>query len=270
MWPHTFSRIGDEYARRYGFDHRHVARLAEKAFANAKKNPLAQTRGWEFGPGSFDEDDAKNPVVEGRVRRQDCSQLTDGGAALLVCSEPFARRYVERRGLAWSRVARVLGWGHTTNGLPLEPKLAASRESPYVLPQVRRAIEAAFRRAGLSTDHDEGVRGLDGIETHDCFTITEYMAIDHFGITRPGDSWKAIEDGAVEMGGRIPINPSGGLVGVGHPVGATGVRMVLDAARQVTGTAGANQVEGARTFGTLNLGGSAGTVVSFVVGQVNS
>jgi acetyl-CoA C-acetyltransferase len=68
------------------------------------------------------------------------------------------------------------------------------------------------------------------------------------------------------MGGAIPINPSGGLIGLGHPVGATGARMLLDAAKQVTGTAGSYQVEGARTFGTLNVGGSASTIVSFVVG----
>jgi acetyl-CoA C-acetyltransferase len=91
------------------------------------------------------------------------------------------------------------------------------------------------------------------------------MAIDHFGITAPGESWKAIEEGRLERDGSIPMNPSGGLIGGGHPVGATGVRMVLDASRQVTGRAGDNQVEGARTFATLNIGGSTTTTVSFVV-----
>ncbi len=72
------------------------------------------------------------------------------------------------------------------------------------------------------------------------------MAIDHFGLTEPGESWKAIEEGVIELGGKLPINPSGGLIGVGHPVGATGVRQMLDAMRQVTNTAGDYQVEGAR------------------------
>ncbi|MCC5870657.1 MAG: thiolase domain-containing protein, partial [Gammaproteobacteria bacterium] len=101
---------------------------------------------------------------------------------------------------------------------------------------------------------------------HDCFTTTEYMAIDHFGITAPGESWKAIEDGTIAMSGRLPVNPSGGLIGLGHPVGATGVRMLLDASRQVRGQAGDCQVDGARRFATLNVGGSACTVVSFIVG----
>jgi acetyl-CoA C-acetyltransferase len=92
------------------------------------------------------------------------------------------------------------------------------------------------------------------------------MAIDHFGITAPGESWKAIEDGTIERDGKLPINPSGGLIGGGHPVGATGARMLFDATKQVTGTAGDIQVDGAKTFATLNIGGSLSTVASFVVG----
>jgi acetyl-CoA C-acetyltransferase len=95
--------------------------------------------------------------------------------------------------------------------------------------------------------------------------MSEYMAIDHFGITGPGESWKAVENGDLERDGAIPVNPGGGLIGVGHPVGASGVRMLRDAARQVTGQAGDTQVSGARTFATLNIGGSLTTTVSFVV-----
>ena len=93
------------------------------------------------------------------------------------------------------------------------------------------------------------------------------MAIDHFGITPPGQSWQAIEAGDIEIGGRIPVNPSGGLIGGGHPVGATGVRMALDCFKQVTGTAGAYQVADAANFATLNIGGSATTTVSLIVGR---
>jgi acetyl-CoA C-acetyltransferase len=127
---------------------------------------------------------------------------------------------------------------------------------------VRGAISDAFARAGI-----EGVDRLDGIETHDCFTSTEYMAIDHFGITEPGQSWQAVENGDIALGGRIPVNASGGLIGLGHPVGATGVRMMLDSYKQVTGRAGDYQIEGAKTVATLNIGGSATTTVSFVVGR---
>ena len=92
------------------------------------------------------------------------------------------------------------------------------------------------------------------------------MAIDHFGITKPGENWKAIESGEIEIDGSIPINPSGGLIGLGHPVGATGVRMLLDCFKQCTNTAGDYQINNAKNFATLNIGGSATTVVSFIVG----
>jgi acetyl-CoA C-acetyltransferase len=129
------------------------------------------------------------------------------------------------------------------------------------VPHVAATIRDAFDRAGISE-----VFEVDAIETHDCFTPSQYMAIDHFGITAPGRSWEAIESGLIARDGRLPMNPSGGLIGVGHPVGATGVRMVLDAHRQVTGTAGDYQVDGTARVATLNIGGSTATTVSFVIG----
>ena len=122
-------------------------------------------------------------------------------------------------------------------------------------------ITSAQKRAVIA---DTG--GIDGIVTHDCFTTSEYMAIDHFGITAPGESWKAVEAGWLEIDGKHPINPSGGLIGAGHPVGATGVRQLLDATNQVKGEASDFQVDGAKNFQTLNIGGSGTTSCSFVVG----
>jgi acetyl-CoA C-acetyltransferase len=259
-WPHIFSLLGDEYERRYGLRREHLARIAEINFANARRNPNAQTRRWTFTPRSFADDDDANPVIDGRIRKQDCGQITDGAAVVFLATEPVARAYAARHGLDAGRLARIRGWGHRTAPIAYADKIAASRDQPYVFPWLRATIEDAFRRAGLP-----GVEAVDGIETHDCFTTTEYMAIDHFGITPPGESWRAIESGDIEHGGRIPVNPSGGLIGLGHPVGATGVRMALDCYKQVTGQAGDYQVEGARTFATLNVGGSATTTVSLVV-----
>jgi acetyl-CoA C-acetyltransferase len=261
-WPALFSRLADVYDARYGLRHEHLARIARVNFANAKLNPNAQTRAWSFTERSFAQDDEQNPVIEGRLRKQDCGQITDGGAAVLLASERFAADYAHRHGLQLERIPTIKGWGHRTAPMLFDDKLAISRDQPYVFPHVRQAIQDAFRRAALP-----GVQAVDGIETHDCFTITEYMAIDHFGLTPPGQSWQAIEEGVIERDGRLPINPSGGLIGVGHPVGATGVRMVLDAYKQVTGTAGDYQLEGARNIATLNIGGSATTCVSMVIGR---
>ena len=260
MWPAVFGRLAGEYERRYGLDRRHLNRIAELNYANARRNPLAQTRRWTFDPLSFTDDDEANPVIEPGTRRQDCGQITDGACAVVVGSGRFAREHARRTGTAVESLARISGWGHHNAGLRFLDKLERSAGAPYVFPHVRQTIEDAWRRAGVA-----GVDALDGIETHDCFTTTEYMAIDHFGLTAPGESWKAVEERVIEPGGRCPVNASGGLIGCGHPVGATGARMVWDAARQVTGGAGETQIEGARRVQTLNIGGSCATVVSFVV-----
>ncbi len=254
VWPHQFDLLAQEYDRRYGLDYQHLSSIAELNYRNAKDNPFAQTRGWTVP--SFGADEA-NPVVSGSIRRTDCSQVTDGAAGVVLASRRYAEEWAKRHGV--TEVAQVKGWGHRTVGLPLRPKL--TQDDPYVMPHVRRAITDAFDRAGVPD-----VFAVDGIETHDCFTPSEYLAIDHFGITQPGESWKAVEAGILERGGAMPVNPSGGLIGGGHPVGATGVRMVLDATKQVAGRAGGCQVEGARTFATLNIGGSTTTTVSFVIG----
>lgn len=261
-WPELFSRMGDAYGERYGLDRAHLVALAKNAFANAKRNPNAQTRGWSFEDKAFSDDDALNPAYAARIRRQDCSQITDGGACVFLATRRFAERWVASRGASLSDLARIEGWGHRTSRMALADKLEASRDKEHVFPHVRGTITDAFRRAGIA-----GVEAIDAIETHDCFTTTAYMAIDHFGLTPPGKSWQAIEDGTIAFGGKRPLNPSGGLMGAGHPVGATGVRMLLDAFKQVTGRAGDYQVKGARRVGTLNLGGSGTTSVSFVVGR---
>ncbi|KBU47526.1 acetyl-CoA acetyltransferase [Mycobacterium tuberculosis NRITLD44] len=256
LWPSMFAQVADEYDRRYGLDDTHLRAIAQLNFANARRNPNAQTRGWTI-PDPITDDDATNPLTEGRLRRFDCSQMTDGGAGLVLVSDAYLRDHRDAR-----PIGRIDGWGHRTVGLGLRQKLdrvAQGDSAPYLLPHVRATVLDALRRARVTLDD------LDGIEVHDCFTPSEYLAIDHIGLTGPGESWKAIENGEIEIGGRLPINPSGGLIGGGHPVGASGVRMLLDAAKQVSGIAGDYQVENAEAFGTLNFGGSTATTVSFVV-----
>jgi acetyl-CoA C-acetyltransferase len=256
MWPAAFGMAAQEYERRYGLDRKHLNRIAELNYGHAKRNPLAQTRKWLFEPASFTDDDQANPVIEPGSRRQDCGQVTDGACAVVLASGRFAR---EHR-LDTARLPRIAGWGHRNAGLRLKDKFERSRDSTYVFPHLRQTIEDAWKRAGVA-----GIEAMSGVETHDCFTTTEYIAIDHLGLTPPGQSWQAVEDGSIERGGRVPVNMSGGLIGCGHPVGATGARMLLDAARQVTGMAGDCQIEGASRMQTLNIGGSFATVVSFVV-----
>lgn len=261
LWPAMFSDLCEVYDERFGLQYEHLAEISKINFANARNNPNAQTRKWQFTEASFTRDDDANPVIEGWMRKQDCGQVTDGAAVVILASEARAADYARARGLSLENLPYIKGWGHTTAPLMLDAKLEESREGGYVFPWTRRAITDAYARAQISGPDD-----LDAVETHDCFSITEYMAIEHFGLTAPGEAWKAIEAGRVSMQGDLPFNPSGGLIGQGHPVGATGVRMLLDAARQTTDQAGDMQVDGARTVATYNVGGSGTTNVSFVVG----
>ena len=260
MWPAAFGLVAQEYERRYGLDRKYLNRIAELNYGNAKHNPLAQTRKWNFDALSFTDDDEANPLIEPGTRRQDCGQITDGACAVVLSSTRFAKEYTQGRGISPGALPRIAGWGHRNAGLKLKDKLERSRGAEYVFPHVRQTIEDAWRRAGVA-----GIAAMDGVETHDCFTTTQYMAIDHLGLTAPGQSWQAVEDGRMERGGTCPVNMSGGLIGCGHPVGATGTRMLFDAAKQVTGQSGDCQIEGARRIQTLNIGGSCATVVSFVV-----
>jgi len=260
-FPKLFGRLGDEYDARYGIQDEHLAEISRLNYDNAKLNPNAQTRTWYMNRDHAMSRGDDNAQVGGRIRLADCSQVTDGAVCMFLTSRKYAEEYAAKRGLSIDDIPRIKGWGHNTARLRFEDKVAESKDSEYVLPHVRTTVTSAMSRAGMA-----GVEDIDGIETHDCFTTSEYMAIDHFGITAPGESWKAVEEGWLEIDGKTPINPSGGLIGAGHPVGATGVRQLLDATKQVTGQAGDYQVPGAKNFQTLNIGGSGTTSCSFVVG----
>jgi acetyl-CoA C-acetyltransferase len=261
-WPHLFDRIATEYDSRYGLKHEYLAGIAEINFANGKRNPLAQTREWRIDDAAFYAPYSGNPSIEGAIRKLDCGQITDGAASIVLANEAFAKVWAAKRCIPLADVPRIKGWGHRSAPLLLEEKIRISQGEPLIFPHVAKAFKEALNRAGMND-----IRETDGLETHDCFTATEYMAIDHSGLTAPGQSWRAVEEGLIAADGDFPINPSGGLMGLGHPVGATGVRMLLDAHRQVSRTAGAAQVAEANNFMTFNMGGSATTCVNFVVGR---
>lgn len=259
-FPKLFGKLADETLKKYpDLDEKQymdaLAKISVINYGNAKRNPLAQTRKWFM---SFDQastrDTETNPLVGGRLGVSDCSQVTDGAAVVVLCSE----RFLSERG--YQNKPIIKGYGHRTAPMLFEKKMADNEESEYTLPWTRQACVDAYRRSGLT------VNDIDVFETHDCFTSSEYAAISAFGITEPGKEYEAVEDGTIEFGGSKPINPSGGLIGAGHPVGASGARMLLDLYKQVTGTAGGYQVAGAKNGMMLNIGGSATTNFVFIVG----
>ena len=256
-FPKLFGRLADETLKKYPeLDEKRymdaLAKISVINYSNAKRNPLAQTRKWFM---SYDQASTRgtetNPLVGGKLGVSDCSQVTDGAAVVVLCSE----RFLDERGYQDKPI--IKGYGHRTAPMLFDKKMADNKGSKYILPWTRQACLDAFKRAGLTVDD------IDVFETHDCFTSSEYAAISAFGLTEPGREYEAVEDGTVER----KINPSGGLIGCGHPVGASGARMFLDLYKQVTGTAGGYQVEGVKNGMMLNIGGSATTNYVFIVGK---
>ncbi len=258
-FPKLFGRLADEILIKYGVEEERfmnaLARISAQNYENAKRNPYSQTRKWFM---SYEQAKMRgtdtNPLVGGRLAVSDCSQVTDGAAVVVLASES----YVKKHGL---KKPIVKGYGHRVAPMLFDKKILEAKDSSYVLPWTRQAVLDAYRRSGLTVDD------IDVFETHDCFSSSEYAAISAFGITAPGEEYSAVEDGVIAFDGKKPINPSGGLIGCGHPVGASGARMFLDLYRQVAGEAGAYQVSGVRNAMMLNIGGSATTNYVFVVGQ---
>lgn len=259
-FPKLFGRLAEETVKKYGLDQdRYLNALATIScinYGNAKRNPLAQTRNWfmNYEEASHRGTDS-NPLVGGLLGVSDCSQVTDGAAVVVLCSE----KYIKEKGISGRPV--VKGYGHRTAPMLFDKKIEDAKRSEYILPWTRQAVLDAYRRSGLSVDD------IDVFETHDCFTSSEYVAISAFGLSEPGHEWDAINSGLIAFDGKKPINPSGGLIGCGHPVGASGVRMFLDLYKQVTCAAGKYQVKGAKNGLMLNIGGSATTNYVYIVGK---
>lgn len=260
-FPKLFGRLADETLKKYPeLDEKRyldaLAKISVINYSNAKRNSKAQTRKWFMSyEQASNRNTETNPLVGGKLGVSDCSQVTDGAAVVVLCSEKF----IKEHGIQGKPI--IKGYGHRVAPMLFENKMADNADSDYTLPWTRRAVLDAYKRSGLTVDD------IDVFETHDCFTSSEYAAISAFGITEPGKEYEAVESGRIAFDGDKPINPSGGLIGCGHPVGASGARMFLDLYKQVTGTAGKYQVEGAKNAMMLNIGGSATTNYVFIVGR---
>lgn len=264
LFPKLFGEIARRYSERYGDISRGLGAIAAKNLAQAKLNPEAQTRerGEMTVEGAMTTSEG-NPMIAAPLRLADCSQVTDGAAAVVLVSEGFAKRKGLVRGL------KLEGFGHTTDVLGLDGK-----EVPE-FGVARRAADRAYGMAGV------GPGELSVVEVHDCFSITELVAYELLSLAERGKGGELAASGGTALaavrgmisGGRalrsggVPVNPGGGLIGDGHPVGATGVRQVVDAYRQLMGRAGAMQVEGAKRAMTFNMGGTLTTSVAMIWGR---
>ncbi len=237
-FPGLYALIAVAHMEKYGTTRKQLAEVSVKNHANGSKNPLAQY------PFKVTVEDVLNSVkVADPLRILDCSPITDGAAAVILCPAETARR----KNLP---VIKIIGSGHATDAITL-----AQRKDVTWLEATYQAAKKAYAMADKKPDQ------IDFFEVHDCFTIAEICVMEALGLVEKGTGGKAVENGETSLGGRIPVNPSGGLKSKGHPVGATGIAQVCEVMKQLRGDAGERQIAGARTALTQNMGGSGGSTV---------
>lgn len=232
----VFGQIAQAYFQRHGDQSDALAAIAAKNHKNGVNNPYAQMRkdlGFDFCRQESD----KNPFVAGPLKRSDCSLVSDGAAALVLADFETA--------LTMPRAIAFRANEHVQDFLPM------SKRDILLFEGCEEAWTRALARAGVKIDD------LSFVETHDCFTIAELIEYEAMGLAKRGEGAKVATEGQTEMGGRLPVNPSGGLKAKGHPIGATGVSMHVLTSMQLAGEAGGIQVPDAKLGGIFNMGGAA-------------
>jgi len=231
-----FARIAESYFQKYGDQSDALAQIAAKNHANGAVNPLAHFQkdlGYEFCREASD----KNPLISGPLKRSDCSPVTDGAAAVVLADTETA--------MGMDKAVLFRATSHVNDFLPMSKRDVTQFEG------AAEAWRQVYERAKI------GVDDLDVVEVHDCFTIAELLIYEAMGLAEKGRGASVIAKGVSAKGGKLPVNPSGGLKSKGHPIGATGVSMHVMAAMQARGDAGALQIDGAEIAGVFNMGGSA-------------
>jgi acetyl-CoA C-acetyltransferase len=249
-----FSMVAPAYAHRYGVDEatlqQAMARIAWKNHANGAHNPRAQ-----FRREVSIETICASPRVAGGLGVYDCAGVADGAAAAIVCRATDAHRY-RTDPLYVKALSFVAGTG---NGL-IDPAYDYT-----TFPEIVACAADAYRQAGITDPRGQ----IAMAEVHDCFTITELVLMEDLGFSERGHAWRDVLDGVFDLGGQVAVNPDGGLKSFGHPVGASGLRMMFEAWLQLRGEAPPDRTVAALADGrnlalTHNLGGYPGEMVSFI------
>jgi len=240
-FPCLYAMMARRHMYEYGTTEEQMAMVAVKNHHNACFNPCAQ-----YQMEITVDDVLKSAPVDSPLKLLDCSPITDGAACLILAPAEKAKQYTDTPIL-------VAGTGQASDTLCLHGR--------STLTGLRGTVDAsriAYKMAGV------GPGDIGFAEVHDCFTIAEIMAIEDLGFCNKGEGGKTTEEGETAIGGRIPINTSGGLKGKGHPVGATGIAQAVELVLQLRGEAGKRQVGGTEIGLCQNVGGSGGTVVVHV------
>ena len=242
-FPGVFALVARAHMAKHGTTEEQMAAVAVKNHKHGTLNPKAQ-----FQKEITLDTVMKSAYVADPLKLYDCCPFTDGGAAIILASEDVARKH---RRAVW-----VLGTAAASDSMLLGDKKDLSR-----VMATERAAKAAYQQAG-KTPAD-----VDVVELHDCFTIAEIVATEGLGLFEPGAGGIAAERGWTSLGGKVPVNTSGGLKAKGHPIGATGAAQIAEIVTQLRGEAGPRQVGGARTGVTHTLGGNTATVLVSLFGR---
>ena len=242
-FPGVFALIARAHMTKYGTTEVQMAHVAVKNHRHGALNPKAQ-----FQKEITLEQVLNSAYVADPLKLYDCCPFTDGGAAVVLASEEVARSHKRR---IW-----VLGSAAASDHMLIQDKRDLAR-----VPATERAAAAAYRQAGL------GPQNVDVVELHDCFTIAEIVATEGLGLFEPGTGGIAAEKGWTSLGGKMPVNTSGGLKAKGHPIGATGAAQIVEIVTQLRGEAGRRQVDGAKVGLTHTLGGNTATVLVSLFGR---
>ncbi len=240
----VYALIAARHMAEHGTPPEALAEVAVKNHEHARLNPNAQ-----FHKAITRADVLAAPRVAAPLGLLDCCPVSDGAAAVLLAGEEIARTLTDTP-------VRIAGTGAGSDFLALQ-----ERPSLTSLAATRRAAAQAYRRAGW------GPERVSFAEVHDCFTIAELVALEDLGFAAPGAAAELTTSGATRLGGRLPVNPDGGLKAKGHPIGATGASQAYEAFQQLRGAAGRRQVRGAERALAHNVGGSgaSATVTLFEV-----
>ncbi|MEB2286018.1 MAG: acetyl-CoA acetyltransferase [Polyangiaceae bacterium UTPRO1] len=247
--PASFSLLAPAYFKKYGLDPAKgkevLARIAWKNHRNGAKNPKAQFRK-EVPMEAI----LSSPKVADPLGVMDCSGVADGSAAAIVCRAEDAHKYTQHP-IFIKALSFVAG--------PGEGPLAQDYDFTTFREVVASARDA-YKQAGVTDPRKE----ISMAEVHDCFTPTELVLYEDLGFSPRGTAWQDVMNGFFDLDGTLPVNPDGGLKSFGHPIGASGLRMMYEMWLQLRGEAGPRQIENPTLGLTHNLGGAPGRCVSFV------
>lgn len=254
-FPALFARRAQAYFAKHNIGHEDLGHVVMKAFANANKNPNAHMHtvevDWETATtvNKRNPEFLSNPEFKEYLRVLECSPVSDGGAAIVLATEEGLKKL----GRTTEGLTEITSWSQRTGALGRTPERT-------------RLVEAGHAAREAMSDANVKLDDIGVAEVHDCFAIAEVLMMEAIGLAPEGKGIEPIRDGVTAIDGKLPVNTGGGLIGFGHPIGATGIKQVLEVQRQLDGACGDYQITRDATHGlTVNMGGDDRTVVSMVL-----